>query len=156
MKNYIFVAGLFVMFFSACERDPGPKPEPYTPNPSSWTVNNHNFITYYGVVNHAASTTTLSGSADYSDSSSFLLSFHLPDLPQQGDYLLNCGSTDSTTVCLELRYLGFHYYATTAQSVYIHADTLGGKAKLILDPVWFFNELNPDDSITVSGIFRQP
>lgn len=159
MKKLTFPAILLSVFvlllsFNACKQ---PTPTPPTPPPnvdsSWWTINTNEYATSYTFVNGSGSYTFLTGS---DNNSSFTITFHLPYIPAQGNYLLDCGNTSSSAACMEISYNGIKYRAKPSQGVYLQADSANQRAKIKLPLTWFYNTILPDDSVAVNGVFLQP
>lgn len=160
MNKFLF--GLFVVTFVAlfcfpsCKPNNTPTPLPtYQPDSSWWNIDTQKFATYYNYVSGAQGHTILSGAA-YNGNSSFSITFNLPYVPAQGNYLLNCNNTTSTAACMEITYKGFRYRAGQSPSTYLQADSARQRAVINLGATWFYNTINPDDSVVVLGSFHQP
>lgn len=151
----VFLSLLVVLAFSfnACKH-PTPEPTPL-PNVDSswWVVDANRYVTYYTFVDGSGTATYLTGSAQ---NSSFTITFHLPYIPAQGNYVLDCGNTASSAACMEISYNGFKYRAKPEQGAYIKADSANQRAKLTLPLTWFYSTISMDDSVAVNGVFIQP
>jgi hypothetical protein len=141
-------------FFNGCKH-PTPTPTP-TPNLDSswWVVNTDRYVTYATFVNGSNGATFLTGAAD---NSNFSITFHLPYVPAQGTYLLDCGNTASSAACMEISYKGMRYRAKAGNTDYLQADSANQKAKITLPLTWFYSTISPDlDSVAATGVFTQP
>ncbi|HET8572931.1 MAG TPA: hypothetical protein VFL76_03580 [Edaphocola sp.] len=159
MKKYVlpvFIIALASFFIlPSCSPDPAPVPAPVTqPDSSWWNVDTQKFVTYYNFVSGAQNHTILSGAS--SDKNKFSITFNLPYIPAQGSYQLDCSNTGASAACMEITYNGLRYRAGLSSAAYLHADSANQRAILNLNATWFYNTINPDDSIAVLGSFHQP
>lgn len=93
----------------------------------------------------------------------FHFTFHIYGssfLPQSGSYALVNNPQKLNDVSLSIGYDNGNnnagYIVGANSSNIIIASSYNEKAKLVLDTTWFYNSLNPNDSIKVYGTFLEP
>lgn len=158
MKKYflpaliIAITGFFT-FPSCIKNNQQPVPVP-KPDSSWWNVDTQRFVTYSNFVAGAQNHTVLSGAS--SSNNQFSITFNLPYIPAQGNYLLDCSNTSASAACMEITYNGMRYRAGLSPAAYLSADSANNRAIIKLNATWFYNTINPNDSVAVLGAFHQP
>lgn len=164
MKNWFSSALLSAFFilslaFTACNPDTTPGP-PQMPDldTSQWVVDTNRYYSLFNTVSATSQGVILSGASLNTTNgfgqSSFTITFHLPYIPAQGDYTIDCGNSGSSAACVDIVFEKLHYRPKAGTSVQLHADSLHGKAMIFLPPTWFYSTLPLEtDSVVVSGTF---
>ena len=149
----IVIVGLFTL--PSCKHEPDLNPMPaFQPDSSWWNVDTQRFVTYSNFVAGAQNHTVLSGAS--SSNNQYSITFNLPYIPAQGNYLLDCSNTSASAACMEITYNGMRYRAGLSPAAYLHADSANNRAIIKLNATWFYNTINPNDSVAVLGAFHQP
>ncbi|OJU74765.1 MAG: hypothetical protein BGO09_08420 [Bacteroidetes bacterium 47-18] len=144
MKRKYFVL-LPLLILAACNKD---NKKQY----STWYVNGEMFRTNdvgitEGKVKH------IFNSKDIDNK--FYIELRIDLFSIEGDYLFDCSYPHPMTCCMVINYKHVSYINVKSSS-YLRGNIYNKKCRYTLNPTWFYNESDANDSILVKGEFNEP
>jgi len=128
---------------------------------STWYVNEERFSTNDVKTDMGKAVALIFTNSKYSGGTApngFSITFNTGSLnggfPTSGSFKLDCSQQNPQWACMSILFKDKGYFPKTNE--YLKATLENGKARYSLEPTWFYNELNYQDSILVKGTFNQP
>ena len=143
MKIFSIAAAFSILFVSCKKGD--------NRQYSKWYVNNDSFYTNDIRVDKGNAVCQIQGN-DFTNR--YFLEFHLNYFPIGGSFPILCSQQNPYWACLTITYKGIGY--VSPKNTNLQADDLNGKGSYVLQPAWFYNESNAQDSVLVRGTFNEP
>ena len=84
----------------------------------------------------------------------FDIEFNLGHFPSDDKYLINCSQKNPAWVCVTINYKHVSY--DNPKTTYLQAGMHNKKFRYTLEPAWFYNVSDANDSILVKGEFNEP
>ena len=138
----IYIPLLSLLLFAACK-----KKKQY----STWYVNDEKFRTNDVKLTKGKAKHIM---APHDINNRFVIEFYLGSFPSDDRYLINCSQQNPTWCCMVFIYNGIGYIKP--KDSYLYASNNNKKFRYTLEPTWFYNESDPNDSILVKGEFNEP
>lgn len=127
-------------------------------NISYWYVNNDSFSSS-NITNSKGGFKPYSWMRSNDDPNNyFSLYFGIGYLPLNGNLLVFCDTTVvyPEHVCASFTYKAKGYEPLHNSTVVVSCAQANGKAQYTLPPMWFFNPIDPNDSVLIRGVFIDP
>ncbi len=138
----IYIPLLSLLLFAACK-----KKKQY----STWYVNGEMFRTNdVSVAEGKARHVFYSGNID----NKFSIRFNLGHFPTDDKYLIKCAGQNPAWVCVTINYKHVSY--DNPKTTYLQAGMHNKKFRYTIEPAWFYNVSDANDSILVKGEFNEP
>ena len=159
MKHIPILLGalLITTSFTRCSKEDTP---PQAQGLHSYWMVNKDTVAYSNIiVNTAPLLSELRVNGPLSPETSLSFAFRMAGLPHSGTYKVDYVASDPSTMC--------NVYVTYRDTIYDvnpahNTTTVGvsllpsGKGRYVLEPTWFYKQLNPSDSILVQGAITAP
>jgi hypothetical protein len=151
MKNLLFIIATLLLLQS-CKDDVQPEPEKQY---SYWKVNGENFKSNNISIGIGK---VRSGFSSQDLANRFGLTFYLPYLPTNEEWPIVSNNVQQNSNLAELGfwYQGQPYGISIHENNNLIASKVNNKASYYLEPTWFVNTGNVNDSVLIEGTFNEP
>jgi hypothetical protein len=151
MKNLLFII-VTLLLLQSCKDDVQPEPEKQY---STWKVNGETFTSNDITI---GINQVRAGLSSHNSPNRFGIIFWVSYFPVNGEWPLaiNRNLQNPDSVSMGIYYNNQPYGISVNDAHPLVASKVNNKASYYLEPTWFVNTGNPNDSVLIEGTFNEP